>query len=240
MLRSAVGLPSAAPVEEPDEVGGQGLAVFVEQGAETDDGSDESPAVDESDGEGTADHAIGEPFVPSLSGESDEEVQVADLWEAVAESVEQISDSAPPAGDAKVGGPTVDEDEGGHPAEPLERPEAVSALEDDLAPETTEDRRDLDLISLPPGGGDQSPAPEPVTSAAAAVTSRTTTIPVGKPPAQPVARSYLDDPDQMMTYWIRTALTVAFTVFLLVVLFWALGRLGDSVGEVWDLFKASA
>ncbi len=64
-------------------------------------------------------------------------------------------------------------------------------------------------------------------------------MPTTEPP-QPGAPSYLDDPDQMITYWIRTALTVAFAMFLLVVLFWALGKLGDSVGELWELIKAGA
>ena len=75
-----------------------------------------------------------------------------------------------------------------------------------------------------------------VTSAA----SRTTVMPVAEPAARPVADSYLDDPDQMMTYWIRAALTVAFAMFLVIVLFWALGNLTDSIGEVWDLFKAAS
>jgi hypothetical protein len=44
----------------------------------------------------------------------------------------------------------------------------------------------------------------------------------------------------MMTYWIRAGLTIALALFLLVVLFWALGKLGDSIGQIWDLFKASA
>jgi len=72
------------------------------------------------------------------------------------------------------------------------------------------------------------------------VTSPTVTLPVDVKPVQPAERSYLDDPDQMMTYWIRAALTVAFAVFLVIVLFWALGRLGDSIGEVWEIFKAGA
>ena len=33
---------------------------------------------------------------------------------------------------------------------------------------------------------------------------------------------------------------VAMAAFLLIVLFWALGRLGESIGEVWDIFKAGS
>jgi len=114
--------------------------------------------------------------------------------------------------------------------------DAASVTED----ATDEGRPKPDRIPVPPSAGVQVPRPEPVGPAAAAVTAPTATIPISESPVQPVAASYLDDPDQMMTYWIRAALTVAMAAFLLIVLFWALGRLGESIGEVWDIFKAGS
>jgi hypothetical protein len=81
---------------------------------------------------------------------------------------------------------------------------------------------------------------EPAVPAQTTASSPTAVMLVEEPVAPPVANAYIDDPDQMMTYWIRAALTVAVTMFLVIVLFWALGNLGDSIGEVWDLFKATS
>ena len=89
-------------------------------------------------------------------------------------------------------------------------------------------------------GSHQVVTPEPVGPVAGSAAPPTRTIPARQMPATVVEPSYLDDPDQRTTYWVRTALTVAFFVFLLIVLFWAFGRLGDSMGEVSDLFKAAS
>ena len=234
-LRGSVGLPPEAPVEAPDEVGGEGLAAFAAEG---------SPDVE-----------LSGPSPAAAQRKTDEEARAADAMAGVErdEPVEQVSDPAPPVDEAKSDGSLADGAVGGHPAEPLEEPETVAAPENDTAPEPAgpevvadgdvepvENGSDGDGLPVAPAGGARFPAPQPVASAAAAATSRTTLIPVNEPPVQPVAHSYLNDPDQMITYWIRAAMTVAFSMFLLVVLFWALGRLGDSIGEVWDLFKAAA
>ncbi len=61
-----------------------------------------------------------------------------------------------------------------------------------------------------------------------------------EPPLAPGEPSYLEDPREMATYWVRTALTVAIGLFLLIVLIWAMGNLGDSLSGVWELFKSSS
>ncbi len=135
-----------------------------------------------------------------------------------------------------------DDDEPGHPIiSSVEEPEAGGHVEVEAM--TTEEEPG-DGASEPPDSPVASPGRvalvEAVRPAAAALTPPTVTLPVDVKPVQSAERSYLDDPDQMMTYWIRAALTVAFAVFLVIVLFWALGRLGDSIGEVWEIFKAGA
>lgn len=144
-----------------------------------------------------------------------------------------------------------DDDEPGHAIIPsVEEPEAGV----DVEVEATQEAPGLPPAVEEPGDGASEPPDvpvaspgirragliEPVRPTAAAVTSPTVALPADVKPVQPAERSYLDDPDQMMTYWIRAALTVAFAVFLVIVLFWALGRLGDSIGEVWEIFKAGA
>lgn len=132
--------------------------------------------------------------------------------------------------------------------EPSEPPTAGDEPDGDQASEEEPDEE-----SVPQGverGGEESAAPsivasddevtviEPVVAGVADAPVAATRV-VQQPEA-PQQRSYLEDPEQMMTYWIRAALTVALTVFLLVVLFWAMGQLGDSLGEVWEVFKSGA
>jgi hypothetical protein len=120
----------------------------------------------------------------------------------------------------------------------------VAASEIDPAPDAPDADTELDAapepetVSVEAAVRGEPPSREPLAPAATTAT-RTTVMPVREPVAPSAAGSYLDDPDQMITYWIRAALTVALVMFLLVVLFWALGKLGDSVGEVWALFKAN-
>lgn len=179
---------------------------------------EESVGGDEEDEE-AADPAAGGDEVPS------EEVEEASVFEETtpvpAEDEEAVAldeEALPQAGDdeeADAGAPTTEVDEVAE------------------APET-------DAIPIPSPLEVPIPAMEPMMPAAASQASPTATIPVAAPPTQPIQPSYLDDPDQMMTYWIRAAMTVAFAVFLLIVFFWALGRLGDAIGEVWEIFKAGA
>jgi transcriptional regulator with XRE-family HTH domain len=140
--------------------------------------------------------------------------------------LDELPDETLPADEPAAGEPdeplSPDEPEGGEPDEAM----VATVLQADIPQKETEP------FSPPAAAGR-------LASAATVVTARTSTMPATEPP-QTQTRSYLDDPDQMITYWIRTALTVAFAMFLLVVLFWALGKLGDSVGELWDLIKAGA
>lgn len=248
-LRGSVGMPADAPVEELEEVGGEGLAVFAEY---TD--PEESGVV----AEGEEDAVISElddhdsQTADKIAGE---EVRlVADATTDISDDApEQTSDLVTP--EAKLDMPAIAQEEGVLPVEtPLDGPEAVPATEGirevaaaqpqtppagvEEEPDAVE--RDSNRISVPSLGGMQASPPQPVAPAATVVTTGTRTFPIGEVPAPPVVRSYLEDPDQMMTYWIRAALTVAFVVFLLIVLFWALGNLGDAIGEVWDIFKAGS
>jgi hypothetical protein len=162
---------------------------------------------------------------------------------AVEIPVEGVTEPATAGASPTSGRPVPDAPTGGGPiAESGVTTESASELDDGFGSggvEADQDENEVE-VGLPSGRGDQGRAPQPMEPAAAAMTTRTRTIQVGEAPGPPVERSYLDDPDQMMTYWVRAALTVALAVFLLIVLFWALGNLGDSIGEVWDLFKAGA
>ena len=240
-LRATVGLPAEVALDDADEIGGAGLAAFAMSNAEA------PPAADRSD--------------EKLDG-TDEEVPAGTeiSWDDVAASVRPVPEPAAPAGDAevdlKIAGDGEDGDLRTEPtsvvAAPLvpeddlvsEAEEVVPAAEDDGPDDGQPDR---EPVSVAPMGRRRTAEPlkpaAPVAaagSAAASASSRTAMMPARQPSIPPSANSYLDDRDQMMTYWIRAGLTVALTLFLLVVLFWALGKLGDSIGQVWDLFKAGA
>jgi transcriptional regulator with XRE-family HTH domain len=215
-LRTAVGMPTDVVAEEAEEIGGRGLVAFSEESA----------------GERHA--------AASVSGEI--------RWDEVAESVRGGAKHRSPRGLAEAAASgaldSPDEHPAGTPAEP-EPEEAAPGDEPAGADDQPVDAdREPDRVAAEP-----DPIPVLATSRARSETtgpivtsaaSRTTVMPVAEPATPPVADSYLDDPDQMMTYWIRAALTVALAMFLVIVLFWALGNLGDSIGEVWDLFKAAS
>ena len=195
--------------------------------------------------------AVGLP--PDIPFEGPDEVG-GDSLAAFAEEddrLDQLSASEEPPGDLLLS----DDDEYGHPIiSSAEEPEAGVDIEVEATTTQEEPEFPPAFVGEEPGDGTAEPpdAPvaspgiervglvEPVRPMTAAVTSPTVALPAEVKPVQPAERSYLDDPDQMMTYWIRAALTVAFAVFLVIVLFWALGRLGDSIGEVWEIFKAGA
>ena len=165
------------------------------------------------------DRAVGEP----------EPVVEDDGLGAGAGESDAPADQAEPdaaAGDSDAAG----EEEPEHVAPDPDAPEADAEF--DAAPEP-------ETVSVETADRSEPPAPEPLAPAATMAT-RTTVMPVRESVAPSAAGSYLDDPDQMITYWIRAALTVALVMFLLVVLFWSLGKLGDSIGEVWALFKAGS
>jgi len=239
-LRTTVGMPAERATDDVEEIGGVGLAAFTDSDAEA------SPAADRSDEtEGT-----------------DEEVPVGTeiSWDDVAASVRPVPEPAAPAGEAEVdlkaAGDGEDGDLGTEPkavvAAPAVREDGLAAEPEEVVPAAGDDgpddgQPDREPVSVAPMGRRRTAEPlkpaAPVAaagSAAASASSRTAMMPARQPSIPPSANSYLDDRDQMMTYWIRAGLTVALTLFLLVVLFWALGKLGDSIGQVWDLFKAGA
>jgi transcriptional regulator with XRE-family HTH domain len=269
-LRSTVGMPAEVVPEDLEEIGGRGLRAFAEAGVQASDGPVDAPVLEPSDGEITneagerdavvdgGDESVpvtdeiswddvaasvasgSEPATPAGDGEVNEEeadrAEVGDVPEEVetpdVEDVLEASGSTPESTDEEIPGDNGDEPEGAEPEVDLRDPES-----------------DRGLLSVPSSGADRPRTEGPLVStqpsatfvaSASAAASRTAMMSVRETPSPPVVPSYLDDPDQMMTYWIRTALTVAFTMFLLVILFWALGNLGDSIGEVWDLFKAGA
>ncbi len=171
--------------------------------------------------------------------------------------VAEVDDPGEPVGvDVPRGTADVEEGPEAGPAEPagagqtseeIKEPavKAPPAAEDDHPPPAAQEELlvadeplEADFaFSAPPTGAPEEESP---VAGGTGATSPTVMVPAGGTPVLPAERSYLDDPDQMVTYWIRAALTVAFSVFLLVVLLWALSRLGDSVGEVWDIFEAGA
>jgi transcriptional regulator with XRE-family HTH domain len=240
-LRNAAGMPPGVTVEEVEEIGGKGLEAFTDEAAQ----------------------------VGAAAPLGAEEVSWDDVAESVRTSVEPRSpadqaEAEAPGVDDSGDEHSADEPEGAEPEDspgdevpteaagdepmvPSKEPDPIPVV-----PETAE--VEPDPIPVLPDPAEVEPGPIPVVATtraqpetnvplvptATTATSRTTVMQVGEPTAPPVANSYLDDPDQMMTYWIRAALTVALTMFLVIVLFWALGNLGDSIGEVWDLFKAAS
>jgi transcriptional regulator with XRE-family HTH domain len=217
LLRGAVGMPPGSGVGDLDEVGGEALEVFAQTDSE--------------------DGAAPETSVPSAPGSVEEaskadsgSLSPGDIEEAEGPPPDEAPGESSPEEPSQTPGPVVERDD--EPASLSPGVETQSVIGEPLT-----DQRDPGPL---PDAAEVSGPSERLAPVAAAVSTRTVPIPIGEPPVQPAARSYLDDPDQMMTYWIRAALTVAFAMFLLVVLFWALGKLGDSIGEVWDLVKAGS
>jgi transcriptional regulator with XRE-family HTH domain len=149
-----------------------------------------------------------------------------------------------PAGESERGTAADSEGEFDEATIDTDLPGPAPATDDEARAESPEElvREPADEtgepVAVPAASESEATVVEPATSGVAS--ARSARAQVAEQPPAPAARSYLEDPDQMMTYWIRAALTVAFTVFLLIVLFWALGRLGDSLGEVWEIFKTGA
>ena len=215
-LRTTVGMPTEGAAEEVEEIGGRGLVAFSE---------------------GTAGEGL---HAGPVAGEV--------AWDEVAESVRGGAKPRSPGGPPEAAASGADDSPDDHPAdkpaasEPKEAPpgDELAGVGDQpvVAP------KEPDLVAAEPDPFPvlaTSPArPETTRPTVTSAASRTTVMSVAGPVAAPIADSYLDDPDQMTTYWIRAALTVAFAMFLVIVLFWALGNLTDSIGEVWDLFKAAS
>jgi transcriptional regulator with XRE-family HTH domain len=215
-LRTAVGLPADGVAEESEEIGGRGLVAFSAEAA-------------------LEDHTA-EPAAGEIS------------WDAVAETVRGEVKPRSPAGLREAEVPGFDDSQDEHPAaktagaEPEVSPpgaEIEVGGDEPVVADKEPDRVAAESRPIPILATSRA-RPETTGAILTPAASRTTVMPVAEPAAPPVADSYLDDPDQMMTYWIRAALTVAFALFLVIVLFWALGNLGDSIGEVWDLFKAAS
>jgi transcriptional regulator with XRE-family HTH domain len=183
-----------------------------------------------------------EAFEEETVGGDKEEEEAVEPETAGGDEVSSEEDEEASVFEETTPGPAEDEEavtldeavpQAGDDAEVDAGAQATEVDEVEEAPET-------DAILISPPLEVPTPTMEPMMPAAASQASPTATIPVAAPPTQPIRPSYLDDPDQMMTYWIRAAMTVAFAVFLLIVFFWALGRLGDAIGEVWEIFKAGA
>jgi transcriptional regulator with XRE-family HTH domain len=244
VLRSILGMPLEPPFEESEEVGGERLAVFAEERLGDDDGSEELLLADI----GQAGTPVEQPRVSDAESDREVPIEAGNVAWVIDETTEQVPDPESGGEEAYESLPVPDRDE-----ETLafdESPgqsERLGPSDDGVMEEALEveaqaigrGEEPADEVDSPPGG-DQTLAPEPVARAAASMTSRTATVRVSEKQVHSVEGSYLDDPDQMITYWIRAALTVAFAVFLLIVLFWALGRLGESAGEVWEIFKTGA
>lgn len=226
-LLSAAGIPADDIAEGPEVVGGKGLLAFSQDTAEVANSTEAD------------------------SGEVS--------WDDVAESVRagapkdrfaalqpgQFPDESPAPPAAEISGVESPEEQrvdepGRNGPEDLPDGQTASKLAEDEPVVLGKSERRM-------------AEPEPIAPVAVGTVRVESTVPaettalsptavmlVEEPAAAPVADSYLDDPDQMTTYWIRAALTVAVTMFLVIVLFWALGNLGDSIGEVWDLFKATS
>ncbi len=58
-----------------------------------------------------------------------------------------------------------------------------------------------------------------------------------KPSASPVVENYLDDPDEERRYRVRAVLTFAAMIGLLIFLRWALGGMGEAIGQLWSNFQ---
>lgn len=226
-LLSAAGIPADDIAEGPEVVGGKGLLAFSQE---------------------TAEDALS---TEAGSGEIS--------WDDVAESVragapkdrfaaaqpEQLPDEPPAPAAAETSGVEGPEeqrvDEPGRKV-PEDLPgdrTASRAAEDEPVVLGKSERRVAEPDPIAPVAAGRVRV-EPAVPAPTTASSPTAVMLVEERVAPPVANAYIDDPDQMMTYWIRAALTVAVTMFLVIVLFWALGNLGDSIGEVWDLFKATS
>lgn len=218
-LRVAVGLPPEEVAEEPDVVGGEALEAFVEEREDDLADGDGTPAAATRDTE-TSPQGVGSEAVAIAEETGAAEIDLPDVG---------VGENDSPTDQALEGSALESPAVEGSPLAAVEPGETIPAGE-----------LDADLVADGPAGGYQIDVVQPIVPAVSAMTVPTATISAGGAPPQPEARSYLDDPDQMTTYWIRAALTVAFTALLLVVLFWALGRLGDSIGEVWEIFKSGA
>lgn len=58
-------------------------------------------------------------------------------------------------------------------------------------------------------------------------------------PSAPPARSYVEDPEQRLSYQLRGIYTLVGMALLLVVLVWALANAVDALGEAWDALTGS-
>jgi transcriptional regulator with XRE-family HTH domain len=239
-LRGTVGMPTEIAVDDVEEVGGTGLTAFAQAGMS-------APAVAQSDRvPDMTDHvAPGDGItwddVAASVRRGPEPVAPTDRTDAEGEDYGEVTDAAGPRTEPAVAASAANPD----PAPKLAEESVPTA--DTAVPDADEPDLEPVRVSSTESGGWQAPEPvvraapaAPALSSTVATSSQTAMMPTRQPPVVLAEPSYLDDPDQMMTYWIRAALTVALTMFLLVVLFWALGKLGDSVGEVWALIKAGA
>jgi hypothetical protein len=243
-------MPPEPPVEEPEELGGEGLAVFAEEGAGEDDGPEKALLADN----GGSVAPVEESEVPDVRDDRDVPIGAGTVDRAIAQSGVQVPDREDTSeethgGLSQPGGDdeeplAVDESPGQSEPLALSAESVMAETAEVESPvigrdeEPAEEGREVGISVDSSPGGEQLQAPEPAGPAAASITSPPVPVSSDEAPVQPVERAYLDDPDQMITYWIRAALTVALAMFLLIVLFWALGRLGESVGEVWDIFKS--
>ena len=84
-----------------------------------------------------------------------------------------------------------------------------------------------------------TPAPAPDDSQAAAATVLSEVSPARTETGGAVARlprvpSYLDDPGEVRTYRVRTVLTAALMIFILIVLIWAFREAREAFGLIFD------
>jgi transcriptional regulator with XRE-family HTH domain len=236
-LRQAVGLPPITEVGS-ETIAGAALETFV--GA-----PEPAVTVDTPAGEGASDAVESipttAPIEEVLEVEPSETEVVVPIEETGVE--DDLEPSQTPAGF---------DDETGFEAEPAVEAEVDEAPQPEEAPDLDEEPPADESegsgpappvvaglqVAATPGSESEVTAIEPVVPEAARTRAASTQV-VQETPV-PGPRSYLEDPDQMMTYWVRSALTVALAVFLLIVLFWALGQLSDSLGEVWEIFKSGS
>jgi transcriptional regulator with XRE-family HTH domain len=236
-LRGTVGMPTEIAVDDVEEVGGTGLTAFAEAGMSAPAVAQSDQVPDMTDHVAPGDGITWDDVAASVR-RGPEPVAPADRTDAEGEDYGEVTDAAGPRTEHAVAASAADPD----PAPKLADESVPTA--DTAVPDANEPDLEPVRVSSTEGGGGQAPEPlvraAPALSSTVSTASRTAMMPTRQPPVVPAEPSYLDDPDQMMTYWIRAALTVALTMLLLVVLFWALGKLGDSIGEVWALIKAGA
>ncbi len=83
----------------------------------------------------------------------------------------------------------------------------------------SDEREAATVLTVPPADRAEEPAP------------------VSTPPAPVAPVSYLDDPTEQQTYRIRAIATTIAVLVLIVVLFWALGRVGDAWSNIFGSIK---